>query len=101
MRYRSPSPTPTQPKPSFDFETYKQNLHSKCLGNVVMYTEVVTTTMALFEGYVCALHSIFLQFVSRKIKLIKCCFTCTCYDTVSNLFAVCVICQPIHIKIIS
>ena len=38
-------------KPSFDFESYKQNLRTKRLGNVIMYTDVVSTTMALFDRY--------------------------------------------------
>ncbi|XP_022103514.1 biotin--protein ligase-like isoform X2 [Acanthaster planci] len=36
---------------SFDFEVYKGNLSTKSLGNVVLYTEVVPTTMTLFESF--------------------------------------------------
>ncbi|XP_038059419.1 biotin--protein ligase-like [Patiria miniata] len=35
---------------AFDFEVYKKHLTSKRLGNVVLYTEVVPTTMVLFES---------------------------------------------------
>ena len=45
----STSPTPNH-RPSFQLSTYKDNLHTRVLGNVVMYTQVITTTMALFEG---------------------------------------------------
>ena len=34
----------------FDMQLYKKHLSAKLLGHVVFYTEVINTTMNLFEG---------------------------------------------------
>ncbi|XP_033635393.1 biotin--protein ligase-like [Asterias rubens] len=39
------------PEGTFNFAVYKKNLTSKTCGNVVLYTEVVPTTMTLFESF--------------------------------------------------
>ncbi|XP_033111673.1 biotin--protein ligase-like [Anneissia japonica] len=36
---------------TFDMDAYWSHLHTKVLGNVVLYSEVVPTTMSLFEGF--------------------------------------------------
>ena len=36
----------------FDFSSYRQALHTKTLGHVVIYSDVIATTMSVFEGYV-------------------------------------------------
>ncbi|KAJ8026735.1 Biotin--protein ligase [Holothuria leucospilota] len=42
----------TAPSPSsFDVDIYKKNLKSRVLGNLLMYVEVVPTTMTLFESF--------------------------------------------------
>ncbi|XP_071956802.1 biotin--protein ligase-like [Antedon mediterranea] len=42
----------THPKAvNFDMEAYQNHLHTKVLGNVVLYSEVIPTTMTLFEGF--------------------------------------------------
>jgi len=39
-------------KSTFDYALYKANLKTKVLGNTMLYADVVTTTMNLFEGLV-------------------------------------------------
>jgi len=39
----------------FDFVTYRRSLQTSVLGNTMMFSEIVTTTMTLFDGYVLSL----------------------------------------------